>query len=174
MALIQGPPGTGKTYVGIQLVKTLIANTQGNPRVGSHRNLDAYGLPPRGIPDVGDEAAGSSLSAPAVGPCVGPILIVCFTNHALDQFLEELLAAGLTDIVRVGGRSDPQLSAVGSSLCVAAHIQLELQHCSPCFTSQYTASVAFNPQLLHPCICHPRRMSAAPVEFGQSVPPWHP
>lgn len=41
-------------------------------------------------------------------PCIGPVLIVCFTNHALDQFLEGLVAAGLTKLVRVGGRYHAQ------------------------------------------------------------------
>uniref|UniRef100_A0A8C9NK28 Zinc finger NFX1-type containing 1 n=1 Tax=Serinus canaria TaxID=9135 RepID=A0A8C9NK28_SERCA len=34
-----------------------------------------------------------------------PILIVCYTNHALDQFLEGILSFELGGIVRVGGRS---------------------------------------------------------------------
>ncbi len=90
LALIQGPPGTGKTYVGIQAVKALLANTSGN----------AKGLDPstKQVDDV------PSNTDPQIHPCVGPVLIVCFTNHALDQFLEGLLAAGLTDMVRVGGR----------------------------------------------------------------------
>ena len=33
------------------------------------------------------------------------ILCVTYTNHALDDFLEDLLDAGVTDIVRLGGRS---------------------------------------------------------------------
>ena len=33
------------------------------------------------------------------------ILVVCYTNHALDSFLESLIAKGITSIVRVGGRS---------------------------------------------------------------------
>ncbi|GAX15209.1 hypothetical protein FisN_12Lh085 [Fistulifera solaris] len=33
------------------------------------------------------------------------ILCICFTNHALDQFLEHMLDAGETSIVRLGGRS---------------------------------------------------------------------
>jgi hypothetical protein len=33
------------------------------------------------------------------------ILNICYTNHALDAFLEDLLAAGITDIVRIGGKS---------------------------------------------------------------------
>ncbi|RPA78403.1 hypothetical protein BJ508DRAFT_228237 [Ascobolus immersus RN42] len=36
---------------------------------------------------------------------IGPILCVCYTNHALDQFLEELLDAGIPKIVRLGSRS---------------------------------------------------------------------
>ncbi|NWZ82733.1 ZNFX1 protein, partial [Poecile atricapillus] len=34
-----------------------------------------------------------------------PILIVCYTNHALDQFLEGILSFQEDEIVRVGGRS---------------------------------------------------------------------
>lgn len=33
------------------------------------------------------------------------ILCVCYTNHALDQFLESLLDKGIKDIVRLGGKS---------------------------------------------------------------------
>lgn len=92
LALIQGPPGTGKTYVGIQLVKALVRNTQGNAKTDSSR--DMLDLDPQP----------SQTASSASGPNVGPILIVTFTNHALDQFLEGLLDAGLTDMVRVGGR----------------------------------------------------------------------
>ena len=60
-----GPPGTGKTYLGIQLMRTLL----------------------RCLPD-------SAL----------PILCVCYTNHALDQFLLGLVEAGVDGVVRVGGR----------------------------------------------------------------------
>ncbi|KAG0086969.1 hypothetical protein BGZ92_007708 [Podila epicladia] len=35
----------------------------------------------------------------------GPILCICYTNHALDQFLEHLLDKGINDIVRIGARS---------------------------------------------------------------------
>jgi hypothetical protein len=31
-----------------------------------------------------------------------PILLICYTNHALDQFIEELLDSGVTDICRLG------------------------------------------------------------------------
>lgn len=35
----------------------------------------------------------------------GPILCICYTNHALDQFLEHLVDDGIDDIVRIGARS---------------------------------------------------------------------
>ncbi|KAF9433981.1 hypothetical protein BGZ76_008735 [Entomortierella beljakovae] len=35
----------------------------------------------------------------------GPILCICYTNHALDQFLEHLLDNGISKVVRIGTRS---------------------------------------------------------------------
>ncbi|XP_039935790.1 NFX1-type zinc finger-containing protein 1 [Hirundo rustica] len=37
-----------------------------------------------------------------------PILVVCYTNHALDQFLEGILSFQRNGIVRVGGRSSSE------------------------------------------------------------------
>ncbi|GJJ72575.1 hypothetical protein EMPS_04933 [Entomortierella parvispora] len=39
---------------------------------------------------------------------IGPILCICYTNHALDQFLEHLLDKGIDKIVRVGARSQSE------------------------------------------------------------------
>ena len=36
---------------------------------------------------------------------LGPILCVCYTNHALDQLLEHLLDDGIKDVIRIGSRS---------------------------------------------------------------------
>ena len=38
----------------------------------------------------------------------GPIFVVCYTNHALDQFLEEIHRFHKHGIVRVGGRSQSE------------------------------------------------------------------
>ena len=38
----------------------------------------------------------------------GPILVVCYTNHALDQFLEGILEDHPEGIIRVGGRSQSE------------------------------------------------------------------
>ncbi|XP_062925848.1 NFX1-type zinc finger-containing protein 1-like [Mobula hypostoma] len=40
-----------------------------------------------------------------------PILVVCYTNHALDQFLEGIHAFMKTGLVRVGGRSNSTILA---------------------------------------------------------------
>ncbi|KAK7987144.1 hypothetical protein PG988_002132 [Apiospora saccharicola] len=36
---------------------------------------------------------------------LGPIIIVCYTNHALDQFLVHLKQVGITKFIRIGGQS---------------------------------------------------------------------
>ncbi|KAF1993893.1 NFX1-type zinc finger-containing protein 1 [Amniculicola lignicola CBS 123094] len=40
---------------------------------------------------------------------LGPVVVVCYTNHALDQFLEHLHAVGLRKIIRIGGQSQSTL-----------------------------------------------------------------
>jgi hypothetical protein len=51
-----------------------------------------------------------------------PILVVCYTNHALDQFLEGILQFQRNGIVRVGGRSESEalkglnLNAIASKI----------------------------------------------------------
>ncbi|KAF1930727.1 uncharacterized protein M421DRAFT_99346 [Didymella exigua CBS 183.55] len=72
-AFIQGPPGTGKSYIGLQVMRILLA--------------------------VKRKAS------------LGPIIVVCYTNHALDQFLEHLVKVGITKIIRVGGQSKSELLA---------------------------------------------------------------
>ncbi|KAJ5938042.1 hypothetical protein N7454_004384 [Penicillium verhagenii] len=36
---------------------------------------------------------------------LGPILVICYTNHALDQFLKHLLEVDIKKIIRIGARS---------------------------------------------------------------------
>ncbi|XP_031784747.1 NFX1-type zinc finger-containing protein 1 isoform X2 [Nasonia vitripennis] len=66
-SLIQGPPGTGKTFIALEIVHTLLANSEDWKKHG-------------------------------------PIVVVCLTNHALDQFLEGILEH-TNSIVRIGSRS---------------------------------------------------------------------
>ena len=98
LAMIQGPPGTGKSYVGIELVKILLANT--SPETPA---APAARPEPR-APNVAAVPAPQQVPDPSEvpKPVTGPILIVCLTNHALDQFLESLHNADIKNIVRVG------------------------------------------------------------------------
>ncbi|CAH1269010.1 ZNFX1 [Branchiostoma lanceolatum] len=75
-SVIQGPPGTGKTYIGLKIVQALLENKKVWLRRG-----------------------------PLLSKGTRPILVVCYTNHALDQFLEGIAEFHPTGIVRVGGRS---------------------------------------------------------------------
>lgn len=50
---------------------------------------------------------------------IGPIICVCYTNHALDQLLEHLVEAGVEQIVRIGSRSKSEILA-GLNLRVIA------------------------------------------------------
>ncbi|XP_059169646.1 NFX1-type zinc finger-containing protein 1-like [Physella acuta] len=79
LALLQGPPGTGKTYVGLKLMRVLLENI-------AQRVPGVVGKDEKQIRD--------------------PVLVVCYTNHALDQFLEEMLDFCPDGVVRVGGRGD--------------------------------------------------------------------
>lgn len=78
--ITQGPPGTGKTYIGLKIVKALLHNKE----VWSKH------------PDTGERD-------------LRPMLIVCYTNHALDQFLEGIIEFYKGDVLRVGGRSTSEV-----------------------------------------------------------------
>ncbi|XP_052100565.1 NFX1-type zinc finger-containing protein 1-like isoform X2 [Mytilus californianus] len=74
--LIQGPPGTGKTYLGLQIAKTLLHNSNRWLQVDSDCQED------------------ENLQENARGPASLPkpyMLVVCYTNHALDQFVEGIV-----------------------------------------------------------------------------------
>jgi len=79
-AVIQGPPGTGKTYIGLKIANVLLHNKM---------KWDTEGI--------------------GLGTKHRPILVVCYTNHALDQFLEGIHQFHPKGIVRVGGRSESDI-----------------------------------------------------------------
>ena len=63
----------------------------------------------QGPPGTGKSFTGVALIkvllANASRATIGPVLTVCYTNHALDQLLEHLLDHGVDQIVRIGSRS---------------------------------------------------------------------
>ncbi|KAL3914202.1 MAG: hypothetical protein SGILL_006195 [Bacillariaceae sp.] len=58
-----------------------------------------------GPPGTGKTFLGVLLARSILATTSEQILIVCFTNHALDDLLEDFIDAGITSIVRLGGRS---------------------------------------------------------------------
>eukprot|EP00897_Mesotaenium_endlicherianum_P010724 jgi/Mesen1/9680/ME000680S09086 len=99
LALIQGPPGTGKTFVGLLAMKLLLANVSRASGTRLRGLLAAQlGDDYLDAEEVGIGGGGST----GGGAATGPILVVCYTNHALDQFLEGILEYEKS-IVRIGG-----------------------------------------------------------------------
>jgi hypothetical protein len=94
----------GKTYVGTQIIKLLITNTS-----NSNRDADRGRYQHRARFPPQPAAAGAAAGAAGGKPDAGPILAVCYTNHAIDSLLEGLLEAGVAtgrgEMVRVGGGS---------------------------------------------------------------------
>lgn len=118
---IQGPPGTGKSFIGARIVEVYIRFKQLMASGDILNTVDIDALP--------------SARWEKVAPKMGPVVVITYKNHALDEFLIDLLRSGLwneerqrvvqtsgggtkTDIfprgrriVRVGGRSrEPQLA----------------------------------------------------------------
>jgi hypothetical protein len=63
----------------------------------------------QGPPETGKSFTGEKIIKCLIfnkkGPKLGPILCVCYPNHALDQLLEHLLDDGTKSIIRMGSRS---------------------------------------------------------------------
>ena len=90
IALIQGPPGTGKTYVGTHVMKILLKTRN---ELGQSLQSTCHKRSIQNIP--------SSIL------CRRPILVITYTNHALDQFLVSLLEFE-SQIIRIGSRSEDE------------------------------------------------------------------
>jgi len=95
ISLIQGPPGTGKTHFGTIITNILLQNLNYENSIEyNDENSDIY-----------DDENSNEYSDDIINGRNNPpqILVVCYTNHALDQFIEKV--SEFTDsIVRIGGR----------------------------------------------------------------------
>eukprot|EP00457_Paulinella_chromatophora_P000215 gb/GEZN01000215.1/.p1 GENE.gb/GEZN01000215.1/~~gb/GEZN01000215.1/.p1 ORF type:complete len:1479 (+),score=290.08 gb/GEZN01000215.1/:931-5367(+) len=120
VALIQGPPGTGKTYCGLRIVAMLfkmkqqadklrharMKNTKGKGSAEgeSQPGLDKPAEPEGEVPFSEQIKRQLDQDQDAVSAGDGPILILTYKNHALDQFLTGCLSV-TQNLVRVGSRS---------------------------------------------------------------------
>lgn len=82
--VIQGPPGTGKTFLGLKIMKAIINNLYQNEK---SKNISVQFT---------------------TNVMAKPILVVCYTNHALDQFIEGILNF-TKQVVRIGGQSKSEI-----------------------------------------------------------------
>ncbi|PGH32819.1 hypothetical protein GX50_04359 [[Emmonsia] crescens] len=105
LALIQGPPGTGKSYTGVALVKVLLASKG----VASNDVRTRFRI----ARDLQNN----------VGADIGPIICVCYTNHALDQLLEHFVKDGIEQVIRIGSRSKSELLSECTLRKVAQNMQ---------------------------------------------------
>ena len=55
---------------------------------------------------------------------LGPIICVCYTNHALDQVLEDLLRHDITQIVRIGAQSESQTLKARNLTVLTSQVEL--------------------------------------------------
>ncbi|KAF2349931.1 P-loop containing nucleoside triphosphate hydrolase, partial [Trinorchestia longiramus] len=91
LVVIQGPPGTGKTFLGLKITQVLLHNSNAWARKETETRLIKSPNYLRQTTSVEVEV-------------IPPILILCYTNHALDQFLEGMLQF-TGEIIRIGSRS---------------------------------------------------------------------
>ncbi|KAG1844511.1 P-loop containing nucleoside triphosphate hydrolase protein [Suillus subalutaceus] len=69
----------------------------------------------QGPPGTGKSFIGALLAKAIHDHTEQKILVVCYTNHALDQFLEDLMKIGIPDtsMVRLGSRANAQVAHLG-------------------------------------------------------------
>ncbi|KAG0696167.1 P-loop containing nucleoside triphosphate hydrolase protein [Suillus ampliporus] len=69
----------------------------------------------QGPPGTGKSFIGALLAKAIHDYTEQKILVVCYTNHALDQFLEDLIKIGIPDthMVRLGSRANTQVAHLG-------------------------------------------------------------
>ena len=94
IAVIQGPPGTGKTYVGTHVMKILLQTRNRLNELYNPRSRRSYNM-------LRNQEISSNIL------CRKPILVITYTNHALDQFLASLLEFQ-SQIIRIGSRSEDE------------------------------------------------------------------
>ena len=102
----------------------------------------------QGPPGTGKSYTGISLIRILLDSCQdiesGPILIVCYTNHALDQFLESLVESGVEQIIRIGRRSQSKIL----ENCTLHHLAREMEQTKVEGQERWTLRNTFEAEIL--------------------------
>lgn len=124
VSLVHGPPGCGKSFVGVSIAKEILSDKH-------FAFLDDGAKPPAPAQPsfLFDDDVGFSIghdpALATVKKCQREkILAICYTNHALDDFLESLVDNGvpLGSIVRLG--NSPKISERMKPRCVNDMVSL--------------------------------------------------
>ena len=123
-AIIQGPPGTGKTFIGLKVCFVTPFGFKKAVTVGNQlfiwNNVKILTTLYHSIcfskiakvllhnKSKWDSDEVRSWHWSLQSSTHRPILVVCYTNHALDQFLEGIHQFHPKGIVRIGGRSQSE------------------------------------------------------------------
>jgi hypothetical protein len=81
LLLVQGPPGTGKSFIGCRVVESFVKFSQAMASGDILSELD-----PSSLGGVDPESLVTRL---------GPVVVITYKNHALDEFLLDLKRSGL-------------------------------------------------------------------------------
>lgn len=79
--LIQGPPGTGKSFIGCRIVESIVRFKQTLMSGSIFDSVAVEALP--------------NCNLSTIAPDLGPIVVITYKNHALDEFLLDLKNSGL-------------------------------------------------------------------------------
>ena len=101
----------------------------------------------QGPPGTGKSYTGISLVRILLDSCQdiesGPILIVCYTNHALDQFLESLVESKVEQIIRIGRRSRSEVL----EKCTLHHLTREMEQTKVEGQERWTIRTTFEAEI---------------------------
>eukprot|EP00796_Vickermania_ingenoplastis_P002269 gene2270-1413_t len=95
IVLVQGPPGTGKSFIGCRVVEAYVRYKQraASGDILQHISVGALsgGFP--GKAKFPSPASGQQRTAHGVSllPVLTPMVVITYKNHALDEFLVDLL-----------------------------------------------------------------------------------
>ncbi|CBZ35946.1 hypothetical protein, conserved [Leishmania donovani] len=108
MILVQGPPGTGKSFIGCRVVEAYVR----------YKQLVASG-------DILQKVSIDMLRSTRLEdllPQVGPMVVITYKNHALDEFLLDLLDCGLWEMnrPRVGQQLTAGMSAAAAGISLSS------------------------------------------------------
>ena len=95
--LVQGPPGTGKSFMGCRIVETYVRYKQ---MIASGELLNVVDIDALPDPQLATIAPTLEADKPNY---LGPIVVITYKNHALDEFLLDMRRSKLWDHERSRG-----------------------------------------------------------------------